>query len=1254
MSEPQSRAEGEPAEVVIHDTPTTGPTRARKKATKRSQPARENVAPPPGLAVVRRDDSSAAMAFLIAPNYALTLGHVVSQAPSVTLLFAGSTRREAVEARVEFSDRVFDYALLRLAQPVELPPLELEAQHADGAECVVPFFNLTAPDMPALQMSGRLTAPRVEPLPAGAPGIVGVGLPLARLERSSGDAPASGRSGAPVLVNGKVTAIFGYARQAEPDASPPQASGLLALPISLVLADARIRRQLDPGMLESASTDTWVAVAGGSDRRSGNEMGNAFELARHLGRAIAERGLGLVTGGFGGVDEAVGLGHTLGGVVGLMPPNPLRVVLDGYRPMPLFERAIQLHVQGRNDDWAKATVADASLVILLDGGWSLEQLARRASEANKPVLPLPTSDGVARKLHASILEAWDARPVPGLTREEFASLVDADEDKKLALTRKVLDAIQVGQAAAQPLALGFPTLGNDAARGEDLLDLGQQARTFARAIVSRNLTPPLAIGLFGDWGAGKSHFMHLIRAHAEKESDTASKAAAGTSESWPHICQIEFNAWHYMDADLWSSLAGRIFDELADWLDTHAPADAPKPATDYATTRRRLRERLRSTLDAKEDAVANARHAVDRLAELRMSIEQLKSERDARLSNIETLKRSDVEALWREISPHVSIHNAREAAKKLGLAPVERNIDTALKAPEQVSALAAQLQTTHGQVHALLHSLSPDNALVWVLGAVIAAGPSIVQLLAQDPALKVALADTSTTVAQVAALATTVGVQIKAQLGRVSQFVEYANAVREKGEQLKERLLARLPEEEQHLVREYQEAQAQLEATLARKADLERELVETQQRLDALQAGKLVYDFVSARTGQNAVYRSREGIVSIVRRDLETLSDLLRQWRAPDPDKPQKQGFTELDTEAQEDFPIQRIVLYIDDLDRCPPKRVVEVLQAVHLLLAFDLFVVIVGVDARWLERSLEHDYQDLIGTNTRQSEGANHRTVTPQDYLEKIFQVPFTLPRVQPDGFRKLLQEELHLLSELGPTPKPARSLDLGAASAAALAPPFTGAPNAEPAGTQQVDASTRPAQAASTKSGDATQPEPAAAANAQKPPAPVAMFHLEPWERDFMTERLSEFISTPRLIKRFANVYRLLRADVAPHKYHEFSRNDARGGHRAVQILLATIVGFPRVGCDVLRLLAWPDLVNLNVERGSWSEFLMLIDPAGNDFARVSPQLTSVAADGVGFQRLHQLLLPFRQITPPKLEVWSEWAAQVGRYSMYWVGRG
>src|SRR5450756_256402 len=58
--------------------------------------------------------------------------------------------------------------------------------------------------------------------------------------------------------------------------------------------------------------------------------------------------------------------------------------------------------------------------------------------------------------------------------------------------------------------------------------------------------------------------------------------------------------------------------------------------------------------------------------------------------------------------------------------------------------------------------------------------------------------------------------------------------------------------------------------------------------------------------------------------------------------------------------PLERIVLYIDDLDRCPPRRVVDVLAAVNLLLALPLFVV-VAVDARWLLRSLAHHQRTLF-----------------------------------------------------------------------------------------------------------------------------------------------------------------------------------------------------------------------------------------------------------------------------------------------------
>jgi tetratricopeptide (TPR) repeat protein len=48
-----------------------------------------------------------------------------------------------------------------------------------------------------------------------------------------------------------------------------------------------------------------------------------------------------------------------------------------------------------------------------------------------------------------------------------------------------------------------------------------------------------------------------------------------------------------------------------------------------------------------------------------------------------------------------------------------------------------------------------------------------------------------------------------------------------------------------------------------------------------------------------------------------------------------------------------RVVIYVDDLDRCPPARVVEILNTMHTSLALPPFVVVVAIDPGWLHHSL-------------------------------------------------------------------------------------------------------------------------------------------------------------------------------------------------------------------------------------------------------------------------------------------------------------
>ena len=74
-------------------------------------------------------------------------------------------------------------------------------------------------------------------------------------------------------------------------------------------------------------------------------------------------------------------------------------------------------------------------------------------------------------------------------------------------------------------------------------------------------------------------------------------------------------------------------------------------------------------------------------------------------------------------------------------------------------------------------------------------------------------------------------------------------------------------------------------------------------------------------------------------------------------------------------------------------------LDAVHLLLALQLFVVIVGVDPRWLERSLRERHPELL-----ESMPSGVPSTSPADYLEKIFQLTYSLPHMSPVSCGNLL----------------------------------------------------------------------------------------------------------------------------------------------------------------------------------------------------------------------------------------------------------
>jgi tyrosinase len=95
-----------------------------------------------------------------------------------------------------------------------------------------------------------------------------------------------------------------------------------------------------------------------------------------------------------------------------------------------------------------------------------------------------------------------------------------------------------------------------------------------------------------------------------------------------------------------------------------------------------------------------------------------------------------------------------------------------------------------------------------------------------------------------------------------------------------------------------------------------------------------------------------------------------------------------------------RMLVVIDDLDRCEASKAVEVLQAINLLLNFPSFVVCIGVDARILTEAIETHYRGLLG-----DAGASG-----YEYLDKIIQIPFRIPDPTTDHLQDFLAREINV----------------------------------------------------------------------------------------------------------------------------------------------------------------------------------------------------------------------------------------------------
>jgi hypothetical protein len=108
---------------------------------------------------------------------------------------------------------------------------------------------------------------------------------------------------------------------------------------------------------------------------------------------------------------------------------------------------------------------------------------------------------------------------------------------------------------------------------------------------------------------------------------------------------------------------------------------------------------------------------------------------------------------------------------------------------------------------------------------------------------------------------------------------------------------------------------------------------------------------------------------------------------------------------------LRALVVLIDDLDRCAPDRLIENLEAIKLFLAVEKTAFVIAADERIVRFAIAHRYR---ANHIRAEQAAKEEPYDLEtDYLEKLIQIPYHLPRLSPseiESYITLLFCQSHL----------------------------------------------------------------------------------------------------------------------------------------------------------------------------------------------------------------------------------------------------
>jgi hypothetical protein len=662
--------------------------------------------------------------------------------------------------------------------------------------------------------------------------------------------------------------------------------------------------------------------------------------------------------------------------------------------------------------------------------------------------------------------------------------------------------------------------------GRDALGTTGDARALANLILLEAAEPPLAIAVFGAWGSGKSTLLAELRQEVHRQTqEERDRIAAGGAKLADQpgrvsgIIQVDFNAWTFADSqNLWASMTAELFDQIAagghDQNVAQHGARLVKEVADRSGHETETRRNAEAQLRASENNIAIAKVSIARNSQSRAS----------------GLVEASAQALLELFGP--AKEAAAGTAKKGGnsgrdgaLAPFRKAILADTEAEPDAKARAyVEASGPVSRFMLLLWDYARDGAglrrwlllasgvvlslliVAWLQGRLPLAAPTW-------PGWARWIAPSLPMLASIAALVLP-AIRATAIFGKV--IAETKQRLRQEGADAQVKL-----EEGLQAQREAQQALETADDFLRRYAGLAE---------SAAPPPALMLDYLLSESADVTSIKGKMGFLGIVRRCFDQLNAVVESSRARDPNSP-----------------VQRIIIYIDDLDRCSERQVVQVLEAIHLLLAYPCFVVVAAVDARWLEHALLSEHRALAEGNV----------ATPADYLEKIFQVPFWVRPLDRghsaiSGYRRYVSELLGIRQRTDVVDEKAdiaiRAGEGGEQQTLRRLPPFV--PETRGVGLTQ-------------------------------------RLILTDQEKDLLLALGVLAAKSPRAVKRMVNIYRLIRVsiDAWDDQRGLLGQTPGTPSFYSVQLLLACEVGLP---VSVMSALAGAIATMSNDE---WITFVMAV---------------------------------------------------------------